>query len=310
MKKSFFLFVALLLCIFLIGCSPLDLFLGPSGSIGITTYPTDAKIFLNNNDTGYFTPHTFTNLIKGSYKVTVTLDDISYTEIVKVYSNCPTDIYKDLLPRLEKIIIDPDFLYTEIGETRDFSKITAYYFDIDHWPTEIKLSNCSYIKDNDHAIINSEKGTFTGISKGQTKVTISYTEREFTKIDLADIYIGTFPTPSPSPEPEPEPTPELEPTGKVIITLDNLHQEYYEFLGKWSMIYVYYTITNNSNKTINDYEIYFKVICIDDSIYYDSCYKDYALSSSQSHSDYCLIDTFGKQANSVQITDFETNVYY
>ncbi|GAI96780.1 unnamed protein product, partial [marine sediment metagenome] len=84
----------------------------------------------------------------------------------------------------------PDLLYTNIGETRDFSTITAHYFDIDHRPMEIRLSDCSYAKDNGYAIINSEKETFTGISKGQTKVTISYTEREFTKSDLVDIFVA------------------------------------------------------------------------------------------------------------------------
>lgn len=284
------------------GCSPSDLIFGPSGSINITTYPSGAKVFLNGNDTGRITPCIIINLIKGFYEITVTFEDSSYTEIVMVYSGGTTSIYKDLLPRLKEIIAKPNFLYTNIGETRNFSTITVYYFDFDHNPAEIKLNDCSYIKDNNNTSINSEAGTFTGISKGQTEVTIFYTEREFTKSDIVYIFISTFPTPSPESEPEP--------SGEVIITLDNWDQEYYESLEEWSMIHAYYTIENNSNETVYDFEIYFTVNCIDDSIYYDSWYKEYNLSPGQSHSDYALIETFGKQADTVQINELIVNIYH
>lgn len=303
MKNLFFLFVTLLLCIFIVvGCSPLDIIFGPLGSIDVATYPSGAKVFLSDSDTGKITPCTITNLMKGSYKVKVILEDLSYTETVTVCPGCPTSVYKDLLPRLKDIIAKPDILYTNSGETRNFSMITAYYFDIDHKPSEIKLSDCNYIKDNDHALINSKEGTFTGISEGQTKINISYSEREFTKNDLVDIFVATFPTPSPEPEPEP--------SGEIVVTLDNWDQEYYESLGFWSMVHAYYTITNNSDKTINDYEIYFKAICIDDSIYYDSWYKEFALSSGESHSDYALVYTFDKEANTLEITDLQIDIFH
>jgi len=197
---QFFLITILLLSFLPIsGCSPIsNLLFGPSfGSIEVTTYPSGAKIFLNDKDTGYITPYTITNLTKGTYEVKVTLEDISYTKTVIVYSDNTTSVYKDLLPRLKEIIIKPSIVYTNVGETRVFPSITAYYFD--HWPIEIKLSDCNYTKDNDHAIINSKEGTFTGISKGLTKVTVSYTEREFTKSDVADIFIEITPI---FPEPE------------------------------------------------------------------------------------------------------------
>ncbi|GAI96778.1 unnamed protein product, partial [marine sediment metagenome] len=88
------------------------------------------------------------------------------------------------------------------------------------------------------------------------------------------------------------------------------YQEYYEFLGKWSMVYAYYTIENDSNEVVYDYKIYFEVTCIDDNIYYDSWYEEYTLSPGQSHSDYALIETFGKQADSVKINELIINVYY
>jgi len=307
-KLTFCLLIVLLLSSLLIsGCSPLELVFGPSGSINVATYPSGADVFLNGNDTGKITPCTITNLMKGSYKVKVTLEDLSYVETVMVYSGCPTSVYKDLLPRLKEIIIKPSVAYTTMVGTRTFPTITAYYFDTDHWPAEIKLSDCSYTKDNNHVIINSEEGTFAGVSKGITNVTIFYTEGEFTESDNLVIFVCITPIyPTPEPEPEPEP----EPSGKVVITLDNWEQEYYQYLGEWSMVYAYYTIENNSSEVVYDYKIYFTVNCIDDSIYYDSWYEEYSLSPGQSHSDYALIETFGKQANSIQITELAVNIYH
>ncbi len=191
----FFLLAFLILSSLLIsGCSPSDIIFGPSsGSLLVETYPSGAEVFLNGNDTGEITPCTMTNLNKGSYEIMVTYEDKSYTEEIIVYPGNTASIYKDLLPRLKEIIVDPNFLYTNIGETRNFSTITAYYFDFDHIPVIIKLSDCGYTKDNNDVSINSGAGTFTGVSEeGLTEVTIFYTEREFTKSDIAYISVGTL----------------------------------------------------------------------------------------------------------------------
>jgi len=108
------------------------------------------------------------------------------------------------------------------------------------------------------------------------------------------------------PETEPEPSP----SGKVVATLDNWDQEYYQYLEEWSMVNAYYTIENNSDETVYDYKIYFTVNCSDGSVYYDSWYEDYTLSNGQGHSDYALIETFGKQADSVKINELAINIYY
>jgi len=104
--------------------------------------------------------------------------------------------------------------------------------------------------------------------------------------------------------------PEPEPSGDVVITLDNWDQEYYEFLEEWSMVHAYYTIENNSDEVVYDYKIYFEVNCIDGNIYYDSWYEEYTLSPGQSHSDHALIDTFDKKADSVKINELAINVYH
>ena len=76
------------------------------------------------------------------------------------------------------------------------------------------------------------------------------------------------------------------------------------------MVNAYYTIENNSDETVYDYKIYFTVNCSDGSVYYDSRYEDYTLSNGQGHSDYALIETFGKQADSVKINELAINIYY
>jgi len=106
-KSLFCLLIILLSSLLISGCSPSDLIFGPSGSIEVDTYPTGAKIFLNGNDTGHITPYTITNLVKGTYEIKLTLGNISYTKTVIVYSDNISTVYKDLLPRLDKIVVQP-----------------------------------------------------------------------------------------------------------------------------------------------------------------------------------------------------------
>jgi len=292
----FFLLILLMFSSLLMsGCSPSDIIFGPSGSINVDTYPSGAKIFLNGSDTGEITPCTMTNLIKGSYKVKVIFEDSSYTETVTVYSDCPTSVYKDLLPRLKEIIANPNYLYTNIGETRNFSTITAYYFDLDHLPAVIKLSDCGYVKNNDHASINSGAGTFTGVSEGQTEVTIFYTEREFTKSDIVYIFVSTFPTPSPEPEPEPDEILQA----NVIITKLEQSLNYAE---------VYYEIENTGSVDIDFYQIWFTVKCTDDSEYTDWTVGS-DLKIGDKRNDYGLVNVGEKTAESVTIKNWELTNY-
>ena len=293
----FFLLAFLILSSLLIsGCSPLDLIFGPSaGSIYLETYPSGAKIFLDGKDTGEITPCTMINLIKGDHEITVIFGDKSYTEEITIYPGITTSIYKDLLPRLKEIIVDPNFLYTNIGETRNFSTITAYYFDFDHIPVVIKLSDCGYAKDNSHAIINSSAGTFTGVSKGLTEVTIFYTEREFTKSDIVYISVGTFPAPSPEPEPEPD---EIL-RAKVIITKLEQSLNYAE---------IYYEIENTGSVDIDFYQIWFTVKCTDDSEYTDWTVGS-DLKVGDKRNAYGLVDVGTKTAESVIIKNWELTNY-
>jgi len=183
-----FLLAFLILSSLLIsGCSPSDLIFGPSGSIYVDTYPSGAKVFLNGNDTGETTPCSITNLIKGSYEITVTLGNLSYTETVIVYSDFTTSVYKDLLPRLSKIVVQPSSMNLEEGDSQTVDSITAYYFD--SGSADIKLSDCSYSSSSNHATVNSS-GTVTGVSEGSATITVSYTDVEITKTATIDVTVS------------------------------------------------------------------------------------------------------------------------
>ena len=192
-KSLFCLLIILLSSLLISGCSPSDLIFGPSGSIEVDTYPTGAKIFLNGNDTGHITPYTITNLVKGTYEIKLTLGNISYTKTVIVYSDNISTVYKDLLPRLDKIVVQPPSIDLKEGDFQTINSITAYYFDSS--TTVLNPSDCSYSSNSNHATVNS-MGTITGVSEGSAIITVSYTEAEITKTDSININVTTIPPPT------------------------------------------------------------------------------------------------------------------
>jgi hypothetical protein len=199
-KKAFFLsfkilplfLLTLLILSFLLlsGCSPIsNLFFGASGSIEVSTYPSGAKIFLNDNDTGYITPYTIPKLPKGTYEVKVVLGEISYTETVIVYADNTSSVYKDLLPRLNKIVVQPTSMSLEVGKSQNVDSIVAYY--VDSGSVNLALSDCSYSSSSSQATVNSI-GTITGVSEGSATITVSYTDLEITKTATIDITVSPF----------------------------------------------------------------------------------------------------------------------
>jgi len=191
-KVLLLLLLSLLLISFLLisGCTPIsNLLFGAPGSIEVSTYPSGAKIFLNGNDTGYITPYTITNLPKQTYEVKVVLGEISYTKTVIVYAEYTTSVYKDLLPRLNKIVVEPTFMNLEAGESQKIDSVTAYY--VDSGSADITLSDCSYSSSSSHATVNSS-GTVTGVSEGSATITVYYTDVEITKTDTVNVAVSPF----------------------------------------------------------------------------------------------------------------------
>ena len=295
------------------GCS--NILFGPSGSIEITSTPSGANIFLDGEDIRKETPYTLKNVSAGNHVIELTLPDMKYTKIVdvKVYqtTNINIEFYSQIT--LDKINVLPSTtnITLSLGNSITISSVTAYYSD--YSSANIPLTNCTYSSNDSCATVNSS-GTITGISAGAAIITVSYSEGGVTKTDIVLVYIRNIPEDTPI-EPiliEPEPDePEPEPSGKVVVTLDNVGQEYYESLGYWSMVRAYYTVNNNSDTMINNYMIFFSVECTDGSIYYDSGYGGYTLSPGKSHSDYTLLYTFDKEAkkDTVRIIEIQVNPF-
>jgi PKD repeat protein len=181
---TFLLIIITISLLFISGCS--SIFFSPYGSIEVTTYPSGAKIFLDGKDIEHVTPYTINNLAKGTYEITVTLGNISYTEKLKVYSNITSSVYKDLVPRLNKILVQPSSMNLEIGESKSIDSITAYY--IGSGSTVINPNDCNYSSSSNHAIVDSV-GTITGVSKGSATITVSYTDVEITKTDTINVNV-------------------------------------------------------------------------------------------------------------------------
>ncbi len=188
--SKFFLLILLLLSFLLIsGCTLIsNILFGPSfGSIEVTTYPSGAKIFLNDKDTGYVAPYTITNLAKGTYEIMVVLGDISYTETVIVYSSKTTNVYIELMPPLYKIYALPSYMNLKEGESRAIDSITAIY--LNSGSKDIDPSACSFSSNSNHATVSSS-GIITGISDGPATITVSYTDAEITKTTTVSVYVG------------------------------------------------------------------------------------------------------------------------
>ena len=180
----FLLIIITISLLFISGCS--SILLSSYGSIEVTTYPSGAKIFLDGKDIEHVTPYTIDNLAKGTYEITVTLGSISYTEKIQVYSNNASSLYKDFVPNLNKIVVQPSFMNLEIGESKSIDSVIAYY--IDSGSTALNPSDCNYSSSSNHAIVDSV-GTITGVSKGSATITVSYTDVEITKTDSINVFI-------------------------------------------------------------------------------------------------------------------------
>ena len=89
---------------------------------------------------------------------------------------------------------------------------------------------------------------------------------------------------------------------EASFTITSWDQEYYEYIGEWGLVEVYYQVTNTGNVDIDYYEVYFTVTCEDGSKYYDWT-NGLNVRAGKTYSDYTYINTAGKKATSVKITD-------
>jgi len=97
-------------------------------------------------------------------------------------------------------------------------------------------------------------------------------------------------------------TPEIL-SANFIIT--DWEQNYYEYSEEWSdYVYIYYEVENTGNVEIDYYKVYLTVTCIDGSKYYDWT-NGLSVGVGHKYSDWTMVNVAGKQAISVEITDWE-----
>ncbi|HBY56762.1 MAG TPA: hypothetical protein DEG96_02695 [Candidatus Atribacteria bacterium] len=199
-KKKYSLLLILIIAVLLLtsGCGYYYPTVYTFGSIEITTNPLGAKIFLDNIDTGYFTPSTLTYVSAGNHILTLALADyLSYSCIINVRANQTINLnitLTPIVPPAPKIILTgisvfPTTINLAVGESQTFDSVTAYYSDSSS--ANIDLTACNYSSSNPDYATVSNNGTVTGVSDGFTTITISYTEVGVTKTTSAEITVGT-----------------------------------------------------------------------------------------------------------------------
>jgi hypothetical protein len=100
----------------------------------------------------------------------------------------------------------------------------------------------------------------------------------------------------------------LKPKPEANFTITDWKQEYNELLEEWDWVYINYLAENTGKVDIDYFEVYFKVECADDSIYYGSDFH-FGLSRDAKRNYTTYVDTAGKQALSVIISDYDLTVY-
>jgi len=98
----------------------------------------------------------------------------------------------------------------------------------------------------------------------------------------------------------------LFPQKSASCRITSWNQDYYDALGEWSYVEIYYEVHNTGNVDISYYEVRFKVTCNDGSEYYDWT-NGINVKAGHRQSGYTLIPTAGKKATSVKITDEDYN---
>jgi hypothetical protein len=199
-KKKYLLLLILIISVLLLtsGCGYYYPAVYTFGSIGITTSPPRAKIFLDSMDTGYFTPYTLTNVSTGNHILTLACADyLSYSCIINVIANRTINLNISLTPivppapkiTLTGISVSPTTINLSVGESQTFDSVTAYYSDSS--TANINLPDCNYSSSNPDYATVSNSGTVTAVSDGFTTITISYSEGGVTRTTSAEITIGT-----------------------------------------------------------------------------------------------------------------------
>ena len=100
-------------------------------------------------------------------------------------------IPQDLLPYLTEIVVQPDTMDLEEGESQSIISVTAYYSDSS--TANIPPTNCSYFSYNPSCATANSSGLITGVSAGTAVILVIYTEGAISKNDTVTINVTTTP---------------------------------------------------------------------------------------------------------------------
>ena len=91
------------------------------------------------------------------------------------------------LTYLAGIVVQPNTMDLEVGESQYIVSVTAYYSDLS--TANIPLTNCSYYSYNPSCAIANSSGLITGVSAGTTIILVTYTEVTISKTATVGVTI-------------------------------------------------------------------------------------------------------------------------
>jgi len=104
----------------------------------------------------------------------------------------PSPVPPISLTYLTRIVVQPDTIDLDEGESQSINSVTAYYSDSS--TADIPLSYCTYYNYNPSCASVNSNGLITGVSTGTAAILVIYTESAISKTDTVIINVTTAPT--------------------------------------------------------------------------------------------------------------------
>jgi len=112
------------------------------------------------------------------------------------YPYPPNTSTPPILPAyLTEIVVQPDNMDLEEGESQSINSVTAYYSDSS--TEDVPLSNCTYYSYNSSCASVNSNGLITGVSAESTTIMVVYTEGTVSKTDTITVTVNAVITPIP-----------------------------------------------------------------------------------------------------------------
>lgn len=116
--------------------------------------------------------------------------------IILLFAGCWEYPYPPIIPTppilpnyLTEIIVQPDTVDLEEGESQSIISITAYYSDAR--TANISLTNCTYSSNNPFCATVNSNGLISGVSTSSTNIVVVYNEGSVSKSDTITVIVIT-----------------------------------------------------------------------------------------------------------------------